>query len=185
MKNEWTRVMACMVAGSALVLGACGETSRIPAGADVGPQPRLVGPQSTLLPTVKVAKAVGWSDGTIPNAAQGLQVRAFAKDLDHPRWLAVLPNGDVLVAESNAPERPESRTGLKGWVMKRGDVACWCRRSERRSHHALAGCRCRWRSRDPQCLSRRTQLAVRHGPGRRCPLCRAHRRCLGVSLQGR
>ncbi|MGC4080132.1 MAG: sorbosone dehydrogenase family protein [Rubrivivax sp.] len=97
----------------------CSETSRLQNGADVGPDPTLVEPVRTLLPTVKVAKAVGWPQGQQPVAAPGLQVQAFATGLDHPRWLQVLPNGDVLVAETNAPERPEEGRGsLKGWFMK-------------------------------------------------------------------
>jgi glucose/arabinose dehydrogenase len=76
-------------------------------------------PDKSLLPVVKVAKARGWSDGSQPVAAPGLSVTAFATGLDHPRWLYVLPNGDVLVAETNAPERPlrKKLLGAKGWVM--------------------------------------------------------------------
>ncbi|HSX90309.1 MAG TPA: sorbosone dehydrogenase family protein, partial [Pseudomonas sp.] len=62
--------------------------------------------------------AVGWPEGAAPQAAEGLTVQAFARDLDHPRWLYVLPNGDVLVAETNAPPKPEPG-GLRGWFMKR------------------------------------------------------------------
>jgi glucose/arabinose dehydrogenase len=98
-------------------LAGCAETSRLPERADVGPNPRLVQPDKQLIPTVKVAEAVGWAPGTAPVAAQGLKVNALVTGLDHPRWLHVLPNGDVLVAESNAPERPE-RKGVKLWFMK-------------------------------------------------------------------
>jgi glucose/arabinose dehydrogenase len=52
-------------------------------------------------------------------AAAGTTVAAFARGLDHPRWLYVLPNGDVLVAETNAPPRPDASKGLKGWFFKR------------------------------------------------------------------
>jgi len=51
-------------------------------------------------------------------AAEGTTVAAFAQGLDHPRWLYVLPNGDVLVAETNAPERPQDAKGIKGWFFK-------------------------------------------------------------------
>ncbi|BAL95995.1 PQQ-dependent sugar dehydrogenase [Rubrivivax gelatinosus] len=103
----------------AAALIGCSETSRLQNGADVGPDPTLVEPVRTMLPTVKVAKAVGWPEGERPVAAPGLEVQAFATGLDHPRWLQVLPNGDVLVAETNAPERPEkARGGLKNWFMK-------------------------------------------------------------------
>jgi glucose/arabinose dehydrogenase len=71
-----------------------------------------------LLPTVNIARATGWPAGATPSAAAGLAVNAFATGLDHPRWLFVLPNGDVLVAETNAPPRPEGRSGIKAWIMK-------------------------------------------------------------------
>jgi glucose/arabinose dehydrogenase len=70
-----------------------------------------------VLPTVNIAPAVGWPAGTTPQAAAGTRVAAFASGLEHPRWLYVLPNGDVLVAETNAPPKPEDRQGFKGWVM--------------------------------------------------------------------
>lgn len=85
----------------------------------LGPHPSLPEPQRRLLPTVRVAKAVGWPDGQKPAAAQDVRVSAFATGLVHPRWLYTLPNGDVLVAESNAPERPEDGKGLKSAIMKK------------------------------------------------------------------
>ncbi|RUV81550.1 sorbosone dehydrogenase family protein, partial [Mesorhizobium sp. M5C.F.Ca.IN.020.14.1.1] len=72
-----------------------------------GPNPTLPEPNPTWLPTVHVAKAAPWPQGTKPTAAQGFAVNEFAGGLDHPRWLYVLPNGDVLVAESNAPPKPD------------------------------------------------------------------------------
>ncbi len=110
------RGCATLLAGAAvLILGGCGGGALAPT-AQVGPQtPPLPAPHTSLLPTVKIAPAVGWPAGAKPVAAPGLQVDAFASGLDHPRWLHVLPNGDVLVAESNAPAKaPE---GIKGWVM--------------------------------------------------------------------
>lgn len=83
-----------------------------------GPNPVLPEPDKNLIPTVNTAKAVGWAENAKPVAATGLAVNAFARGLDHPRWLYVLPNGDVLVAESNAPPKPEDGKGLKGAVMK-------------------------------------------------------------------
>ena len=65
-----------------------------------------------------VAPAKGWPEGGAPKPAEGLAVNAFARGLDHPRWLYVLPNGDVLVAETNAPPKPEDGKGIKGWIMK-------------------------------------------------------------------
>ncbi|HEY1076468.1 MAG TPA: sorbosone dehydrogenase family protein [Fontimonas sp.] len=81
-----------------------------------GAAPQLPAPVRSWLPTINIAPAVGWPEGGLPRAAQGLRVAAFADRLDHPRWLHVLPNGDVLVAETNAPERPEDSAGLKGFV---------------------------------------------------------------------
>ena len=72
-------------------------------GDDYGPTPKLVAPQSSMVPAVRPAKAAGWPEGEAPSPASGLEVNAFVSGLDHPRWLYVLPNGDVLVAESNAP----------------------------------------------------------------------------------
>ena len=100
------------------LLTACGEQSRLPDRSDVGPAPQLVQPVKTLIPTVNIAPAVHWPEGQTPVAAAGTRVAPFAVGLDHPRWLHVLPNGDVLVAETNAPPRPEDAKGIKGWVMK-------------------------------------------------------------------
>jgi glucose/arabinose dehydrogenase len=98
-------------------LSACGEQAQLPASAGVGPNPVLPPPNETLFPTVNIAPAIGWPAGAKPTPASGLQVAAFAEDLDHPRWLYVLPNGDVLVAETNGPPRPEDSQGIRGWVM--------------------------------------------------------------------
>ncbi|MGH6899117.1 MAG: PQQ-dependent sugar dehydrogenase [Geminicoccaceae bacterium] len=102
---------------AAVGLSACGETATLPVAAGIGPNPELPPPNETLLPTVNVAEATGWAGGATPTPAAGLAVAAFADGLDHPRWLYVLPNGDVLVAETNAPPRPEGGGGIKGWVM--------------------------------------------------------------------
>jgi len=86
---------------------------------DMGLHPALPPPGSRLIPTIRVANAVGWPKGSRPAAASGMAVVAYASGLDHPRWLHVLPNGDVLVAETNAPDRPADGKGVKGWLMKR------------------------------------------------------------------
>ncbi len=65
-----------------------------------------------------IAPAKGWPAGATPEPAAGLVVNAYSSGLDHPRWLYVLPNGDVLVAESNGPPRPDDVRGIKGRVMK-------------------------------------------------------------------
>ena len=100
-------------------LAACGEVATLPVSAGTGPQPTLPAPAPSLIPTVNIAKAKGWAHGATPKAEAGTQVAAFADGLDHPRWLLVLPNGDVLVAETNAPVRPDDRRGIKGFVMKK------------------------------------------------------------------
>lgn len=86
---------------------------------EFGPDPTLAKPDAQTIPTVNTAKAIGWKADQAPTAASGLEVNAFARDLEHPRWLYRLPNGDILVAESNAPPRPEDApsTGIKGWIM--------------------------------------------------------------------
>jgi glucose/arabinose dehydrogenase len=101
-----------------LLLAACGDAAKLPEQAGVGPDPTLPSPTTTLIPTVNIAAAKGWPSGTQPTAAADLAVKAYATGLDHPRWLLVLPNGDVLVAESNGPPRPEDGRGVKGLVYK-------------------------------------------------------------------
>lgn len=98
-------------------LAGCAETAQLQVSDGSGPTPRLPAPNDTLIPTVNIAPAVGWPQGAKPKAAPGTQVTAFASGLDHPRWLYVLPNGDVLVAETNAPARPDEGKGIRGWVM--------------------------------------------------------------------
>jgi glucose/arabinose dehydrogenase len=95
------------------------ERARLPVTAGMGPRPELPPPRTSLIPTIDVATARGWPAGGEPLAAPGLSVRAFAAGLDHPRWLYVLPNGDVLVAETNAPPKPDDNRGIKGWFFKR------------------------------------------------------------------
>ena len=113
---QTSRLTVVLTLAAALV--ACGETAVLKVAEGTGPSPELPAPNKTLLPTVNIAPAVGWADGAKPTAAAGTQVGAFAEGLDHPRWLYVLPNGDVLVAETNAPPKPDDSKGLRGWVMK-------------------------------------------------------------------
>jgi glucose/arabinose dehydrogenase len=105
--------------GSALLLAACSDLSRLPPNADFGPHPQLVAPHKALIPTMHIAPARGWAAGGRPSPAPGTSVAAFASGLEHPRWLYVLPNGDVLVAETNAPDKPEDGKGVRGWIMKK------------------------------------------------------------------
>jgi glucose/arabinose dehydrogenase len=98
-------------------LAGCGEVATLPVSAGTGPNPTLPAPAASLIPTVNIAPAKGWAAGAGPTPAPGTRVAAFATGLDHPRWLFTLPNGDVLVAETNAPPKPEDVKGIRGWVM--------------------------------------------------------------------
>lgn len=121
------RWILLLLLSGVLFLSSCGERARQPAGAGMGPEPVLPAPSTSLFPVIKIAPAKGWAEGRAPTAAANTQVKLFAGQLDHPRWLYVLPNGDLLVAETNAPERPQERQGIKGWfmgkVMKRAGAA--------------------------------------------------------------
>src|SRR5687768_549589 len=112
---------ACLaVSLSALMLlSACSNGhTQTATGQDTGPSPVLAEPKNSLIPTVDIAPAVGWSAQGTPVAAQDFAVNAFATGLDHPRTVYVLPNGDVLVAETNAPPKPDDGKGIKGAIMK-------------------------------------------------------------------
>ncbi len=95
------------------------SSSSAPIDSTLGADPELPDPDQSLLPTVNIAPAIGWVDGGKPTVAEGLAVKAYATELDHPRWLYVLPNGDVLVAETNAPARPARNQGLRAWFMNK------------------------------------------------------------------
>ena len=101
-----------------LGLAACGDDAKQSVAEGQGPSPKLPPPSQGWLPTINIAPARGWAAGATPTPAQGLKVAAFAEGLDHPRWLLVLPNHDVLVAESNGPQRPDDAKGIRGWVQK-------------------------------------------------------------------
>ena len=107
-----------MLVAATIAVAACGGSARLPVSAGTGPHPTLPPPRVALIPTVVVAPAKRWSAGGKPVAAEGTTVVAFARDLDHPRWLHVLPNGDVLVAETNAPPRPDDGKGIKGLFFR-------------------------------------------------------------------
>jgi glucose/arabinose dehydrogenase len=106
------------IAALTLPLAACNEQATVASGQDFGPSPTLVAPKQSMIPTINVAKATSWPEGGKPTAANGMMVSAFATGLQHPRSLYVLPNGDVLVAESNAPPKPEDGKGIRGWAQK-------------------------------------------------------------------
>lgn len=104
---------------AAVLAMSCGSVARLPLAAGTGVQPVLPPPNRSLIPVINVATAKGWAQGATPTAADGMSVAAFASGLDHPRWLYVLPNGDVLVAETNGPPRPQNNKGIRGWFFKR------------------------------------------------------------------
>jgi glucose/arabinose dehydrogenase len=107
-----------LTAGLFVAMG-CGGVSRYPITAGVGADPVLPNPEKSLIPLVNVVKASSWKGNAAPTVGAGdLTVHAFARCLDHPRWLYVLPNGDVLAAETNAPKRPEDGRGIKGFFFK-------------------------------------------------------------------
>src|SRR5580698_6355150 len=99
-------------------LAAAGSGAQPATLNEYGPTPDLPAPDKALLPTLHVAKAEPWSGDAGPSAAPGLSVRPLARGLQHPRWLYTLPNGDVLVAESEAPQKPEDSKGVSGKVHK-------------------------------------------------------------------
>ena len=109
-------VPVSLLAGLALTVGGCATSAKLSMNDGMGANPTLPAPDTSLIPTVRVAKAVGWPRGVVPSPAAGLSVHAFAQGLEHPRWLYVLPNGDVLVAETNAPPRPGDGKGIKAWI---------------------------------------------------------------------
>ena len=113
-------LLAIGFGASILGCSGCGDTARLAVRQGMGPHPLLPEPRKSLIPTVDIAPAQGWAAGATPTATPGLAVNAFATGLQHPRWLYVLPNGDVLVAESNKPAPPpgQEEKGIKAWVTK-------------------------------------------------------------------
>jgi glucose/arabinose dehydrogenase len=123
--NAVSRSMAlgiCAAAGLWVLAGldarAQVASSEQESAGEWGPHPTIPEAKKSLIPTVNVARAEGWPAGMMPHAAKDGDVEAFATGLDHPRWLYVLPNGDVLVAEADAPPKPQDAKGLSGKVHK-------------------------------------------------------------------
>ncbi|HJW40031.1 MAG TPA: sorbosone dehydrogenase family protein [Rhizomicrobium sp.] len=109
-------IVVLVVVAVAIVWFTRGDTAKFPAIAGYGPKPVLPAPNPTLIPTINQANGIGWATGAKPTPAAGLAVTAFADKLDHPRWLYVLPDGDVLVAETNTPPHPDDMKGVRGFV---------------------------------------------------------------------
>lgn len=107
-----------LLCGSLLTLPACSNDEPDP-GDQVGANPTLPELTQYLVPPMHVASVVGWKQDETPTVAKGLQIKAFAKGLKHPRSLYTLPNGDILVVESVAPpgaaiKRPKDL--VMGWI---------------------------------------------------------------------
>lgn len=118
MRKHILRVLALLIviAIAAFAWLAWPDKAREDIAAVSGARPDITQPREQVIPTIKTAKPIGWAQGQTPTAAAGLRVAAFATGLDHPRWLYRLPNGDVLVAETNSP--PRKGGGITGWVMR-------------------------------------------------------------------
>lgn len=93
-----------------------GQTATLSVEAVTGTDPTLADPRSETIPTVNVARPIGWADGAAPDAAEGLAVGRFAEGLDHPRIIYAMPNGDIIVALTNAPERVVAGGGITNFV---------------------------------------------------------------------
>ncbi len=117
-RAKYVNCLPVLPALGALLLAGCGDMAKLSVESGSGPKPVLPAPNRSLIPTVNIAPARGWPEGSQPIGANGTTVVPFAARLDHPRWLYVLPNGDVLVAETNAPPKPEDGKGIKGHFMK-------------------------------------------------------------------
>ncbi|MBV9331854.1 MAG: sorbosone dehydrogenase family protein [Alphaproteobacteria bacterium] len=111
-------LLAALVLGGAVYIAGYSEHAGFPASAGYGPHPVIPAEKHGLLPTIRIARAVGWRAGAAPTPAPGLRVSLYADGLAHPRWLYLLPNGDVLVAETNGPSNPGDAKGITGWVGK-------------------------------------------------------------------
>ena len=92
------------------------DVAQLPLDAVTGPAPQITAGREQIFPTIAVADVDRWKTGEAPVVAPGLVVERFAEGLDHPRNLYTLPNGDILVAETNSP--PRKMGGVEGFVMK-------------------------------------------------------------------
>ena len=109
-------LMVILVLGGLAWYFLSGDTARLNERDVQGPSPVITEPRAEMFPTINVAEVAGWQDGETPVAAQGLTVTRYADKLDHPRSMLRLPNGDMLVAETNSP--PRENKGIEGWIMR-------------------------------------------------------------------
>jgi len=110
--------LSLLLLTTAVAIAACGHKPSGPISEAQGPNPALDQPRTTAIPTVNVAKGEGWPAGKTPIPAEGLKVNEFAGSLTHPRSLLVLPNGDVLVAESDSPGTDKTGGGIRGTIQE-------------------------------------------------------------------
>jgi hypothetical protein len=110
------RVLRGFLLVGSVALAGCGNNAHLPPSASYGPNPALPAPEKTLIPFNNTAGSASWKDGGMPSPSAGLAVKAFAGKLEHPRWIYVLPNGDVLVAESDHGTQWADTMGYGGWV---------------------------------------------------------------------
>lgn len=103
--------------GIALYLLVRPDVARFSTAELSGRVPVIASQKAESFPTIRIPEVTGWANGATPRAAEGLNVALFADGLDSPRSMLVLPNGDILVAESRSPERKDS--GVEGTVMKK------------------------------------------------------------------
>lgn len=126
-------VFVAVIAGAGVIL-LSQEQATVAIEEQYGPDPKLPPPDPRILPTVNQAKAEPWKQGEMPTAAHGYAVTQFADGLDHPRWLHVLPNGDVLVAESKQTAAGRKQHGHPSLGDANGDRQRRCQHTERESH---------------------------------------------------
>jgi glucose/arabinose dehydrogenase len=115
MKTAAKTLSMALIASSVLTLAANADEP-FDIQSQVGPNPVLPDIQQYLFPPMHLSTVVGWKNGEEPTAAPGLKIEALAGDLQHPRSLYTLPNGDVLM-ESKAPP-PQPITRPKDIVMR-------------------------------------------------------------------
>ncbi|WP_404712511.1 PQQ-dependent sugar dehydrogenase [Sphingomonas sp. MMS24-J13] len=120
----WKRILIVVLvlvvaAGIFVYVQVHQQRARLDITASQGLKPTIGEPHTGLVPLVNIAKPIGWQAGEMPTPAAGLKVQPFATGLNHPRWLLALPNGDVLVAETNAPPKPQDDKGFRAWIEKK------------------------------------------------------------------
>jgi len=111
-------ILVVILGGAVFLVTRSRQKATLDVAAVEGTNPRIVNPRSGLVPLFKIATPIGWKANETPTPAAGLKVQAFATQLAHPRWMLALPNGDVLVAETDAPPKPDDHIGISGWVEK-------------------------------------------------------------------